>query len=319
MDDNHSHFSLFGKTPLYQLFFSLIIILVVGLSLFTCLLLAGILIFKADVTLLVNPSLAFSRNEVGFLKYILFSQQISLFIVPAIIILNMMNHGSILWIKYIRKPQIYDLILVVMLTLFIIPVISFTGLLNSGMNLPDWLSGIEQWMTEKEEYAESLEELIMGRETFWLMLINVFLIAVIPAIGEELIFRGVFQKILNNLFNSGHLAVWVTAFLFSALHFRFFGFLPRFILGLLFGYLFLWSGTLWLPVISHFVNNGVSVIAEYIQKGENVNAVPDNSICTQITGLIVPVIISLIILLYFRNNRKKRTEINLDMSKLSDS
>ena len=99
------------------------------------------------------------------------------------------------------------------------------------------------------------------------------MLAVLPAIGEELIFRGVFQKIFYDFFKSGHMAIWVTAFLFSALHFQFYGFIPRLILGLVFGYLFFWSGTLWLPVLSHFVNNAVPVIGVYIQGWDNCQSI----------------------------------------------
>jgi uncharacterized protein len=127
------------------------------------------------------------------------------------------------------------------------------------------------------------------------------MLAVIPAIGEELIFRGVFQKIFYDLFKSGHLAIWVTAFAFSALHFQFFGFIPRFILGLVFGYLFYWSGTLWLPVISHFVNNAVPVIGAYIQSKGCFGILS----WEQIIILPLMVIISIFILRYFRNKSKK--------------
>lgn len=132
------------------------------------------------------------------------------------------------------------------------------------------------------------------------MILNVLIIAVIPAIGEELIFRGVFQRIFYDLFKSGHVAVWITAFVFSAIHFQFFGFVPRFILGLVFGYLFLWSGTLWLPVISHFVNNAVPVIGAYIQGWDNVSSPPEITLWKKIIELSLPIIISIIILLLFQ-------------------
>jgi membrane protease YdiL (CAAX protease family) len=169
------------------------------------------------------------------------------------------------------------------------------------MHLPDWLSGVEKWMTAKEDSVNRVVELIMVPDNFRAMLLNLFMIAVLPAIGEELLFRGVFQKIFYTLFKSGHLAIWITAFIFSALHLQFFGFLPRFILGLIFGYLYYWSGTLWLPVISHFVNNAVSVIAAYIQGLNTVSELPDMPFWKQITALALPALICFFILLHFRN------------------
>jgi membrane protease YdiL (CAAX protease family) len=136
------------------------------------------------------------------------------------------------------------------------------------------------------------------------MILNLFIIAILPAVGEEFFFRGVLQKILIKLFKSGHVGIWVTAFIFSAIHFQFFGFVPRFILGLIFGYLFFWSGTLWLPVISHFINNAVPVIMAYIQGMEKFNAPTDTPSWKLALALPLPVAIGLVILFYFRNRSK---------------
>jgi membrane protease YdiL (CAAX protease family) len=264
MDDNLSYNSLYRKAPLYQLFVSLLIVLCAGIFLFIVFLVAGILIFNADSGVLENPSVAVGEKDIAFLRYILISQQISFFIVPAIIILNKLKTGYQTGLMDMKMPRINEVVLVIVLAFCIFPITGFTGELNSTMHLPDWLSGVNQWIIEKEENAARLLDTIMTQDTFWVMILNLLMIAVLPAIGEELIFRGVFQKILSNLFRSGHMAIWVTAFLFSAIHFQFFGFVPRFILGLVFGYLFFWSGTLWLPVISHFVNNAVPVIGAFI-------------------------------------------------------
>ena len=156
------------------------------------------------------------------------------------------------------------------------------------MHLPGWLSGVEQWMIDKEDQADNLIDTLVSSNTFGTMMINLFIIALIPAIGEELIFRGVFQKIFVKLFKSGHLAIWVTAFIFSAIHFQFFGFIPRFILGLVFGYLFFWSGTLWLPVISHFINNAFPVILTYMQGGHKISVPVDTSLWKQAIYLPLP-------------------------------
>ena len=319
MTDKHSLLSLYGKSPVYQLFLSLLIVLSVGVLLFSVFLLAGIFLFDIDLGLLGIPYAEVGGKDIAFLRYILISQHISLFIVPAIIILYNMNPDHQSRLRYVKLPQIKEVILVIILAFCIFPVTGFTGQLNSEMHFPDWLSGVEQWMTENEDNATRLFDLLITTDTFWVMLLNLLMIAVLPAIGEELIFRGVFQKILINLFRSGHLAVWVTAIVFSTLHFQFFGFIPRFILGLVFGYLFFWSGTIWLPVISHFVNNAVPVIGTYIQGWEKIYSPLDITLWKQITGLPVPVIISLVILLYFRNKSKKNEETEMNQSQLTNN
>ena len=137
---------------------------------------------------------------------------------------------------------------------------------------------------------DHLLDVIMTPETLSGMWLNLVIIAALPAIGEELIFRGVFQKILQNLFRSGHLSVWFTSFLFSAIHFQFYGFLPRFILGLIFGYLFLWSRNIWLPVIAHFINNAVPTVGAYIKGWDAINQHSDSVPVTQIIGMISPLV-----------------------------
>jgi membrane protease YdiL (CAAX protease family) len=200
-----------------------------------------------------------------------------------------------------------EVILVIILTFCIFPITSFTGELNSGLHLPEWFSEVEKWMIEKEDKAAGLIDLLISSDNFWSMMLNLLVLAVIPAIGEELIFRGVFQKIGYKLFKSVNVSIWITAFIFSTIHFQFFGFIPRFILGLVFGYLFLWSGTLWLPVISHFVNNAVPVIGAYIQGWERFNTY--TGLSKQLPGLLLSIIITLGIMLYFKKNSNREIEI----------
>src|SRR5690606_4911795 len=95
------------------------------------------------------------------------------------------------------------------------------------------------------------------------------IIAILPAVGEEIVFRGLIQNELLRGTRNVHVAIWVAAILFSTIHFQFYGFVPRLLLGALFGYLYYWSGNLMLAILAHFVNNGVSVVALYLyQQGK---------------------------------------------------
>ncbi|MCK5209782.1 MAG: CPBP family intramembrane metalloprotease, partial [Cyclobacteriaceae bacterium] len=99
-------------------------------------------------------------------------------------------------------------------------------------------------------------------------ILAIIVIAVIPGVGEELLFRGFIQNILKRIFKNDHIAIWVAAILFSAIHFQFYGFIPRMLLGALFGYLYVWTGNLLIPIVAHFLNNSISLFALYIyQKG----------------------------------------------------
>jgi membrane protease YdiL (CAAX protease family) len=309
MSDKLSRFNLYGKSPLYQIFVSLLIIMGVGFTLLVILIPAGMLVFGANITMLENPSGAINDNDFAFLRYLLLMQDISLFAIPSVIILVLMKSESSAGLAELRIPKLSEVVLVVILAFCIFPVTSFTGQINSAMHLPAWLSGVEHWMIEKEDTANNLIDSLITSNTFLIMMLNLLIIALAPAIAEEFIFRGVFQKIFYSLFRSGHLAIWFTAILFSALHFQFFGFIPRFILGLVFGYLFLWSGSLWLPVISHFVNNAFPVILAYAGGMEKLNAPIDVSLWKQAIGLPLPVIIGLVILYYFKNKSDDKIKL----------
>jgi membrane protease YdiL (CAAX protease family) len=171
------------------------------------------------------------------------------------------------------------------------------------MHLPVWLSGVEHWMTDMETNADTTTDLLIVSKSFGAMMLNLLTFGLITAVAEELIFRGVFQKIFCNAFKSGHVAIWVTALLFSAIHFQFFGFIPRFILGLIFGYLFFWSGNLCLPMIAHLVNNAFPVVLVYVRGLEKLNSTSDVPIWHQAIYLPLPMVIVFVILYYFRNKR----------------
>ncbi len=100
---------------------------------------------------------------------------------------------------------------------------------------------------------------------------GLLVIALIPAIGEELVFRGLIQPKVHKLFGNIHAAVWITGFLFSFIHFQFYGLVPRMLLGVLFGYLYAWSGNLWYPVLGHFINNGFTLVMFYLHQQKTVN------------------------------------------------
>lgn len=312
MSDTLRNIPFSERSPLFQLFVSMLVTLTVGILLFTISIVAGTFIFDVKVDILDNTSAAVSRNEIAFLKYMLMSQEILVFIIPALILMSKLKPSGSKGFPEMKKPCMKDIILVVVLTFCIFPITGLSGQINSGLHLPDWLSGLEKWIIEKEDSADSLFKTLMTTDSFGAVTINLIMIAVLPAIGEEFIFRGVFQKIFCRLFKSGHLAIWITAFIFSFIHLQFFGFIPRFILGLLFGYLFYWSGTLWLPVISHFVNNAVPTIYAYIQGWEAYSRGSDIALWKQIIGIPVPFIACTLILIYFRNKSRNITESGKD-------
>ncbi|MGB0522557.1 MAG: lysostaphin resistance A-like protein [Flammeovirgaceae bacterium] len=143
----------------------------------------------------------------------------------------------------------------------------FVGL-NKGMALPESMAGFEQTLQNLEATAAELTNFIVSFDSTGEFLLGLLVIAVIPAIGEEFLFRGILQTYFGRMFKNVHLAIWVTAFIFSAFHLQFYGLLPRMLLGALFGYLFAYSGRLIYAMIAHFINNGFTLLLVYLyQKG----------------------------------------------------
>jgi membrane protease YdiL (CAAX protease family) len=122
------------------------------------------------------------------------------------------------------------------------------------------MAPVEQWMREQESAAEALTAQLVAGGDVLLLMSNLFVIALVAAVSEEFFFRGALQRIIGLRVRNRHTAVWLTAFLFSAFHLQFYGFLPRMLLGVFLGYLLVWSGTVWLPVLAHFVNNALVLL-----------------------------------------------------------
>ena len=140
-------------------------------------------------------------------------------------------------------------------------------------------------------------------------LYNVVLMAIIPAIGEELLFRGVLMRQFKNWLKNIHWAIIITAFLFSALHMQFYGFIPRMLLGVLFGYLVWWSGSLWTSMLAHFINNLMAVIFYYLYNKQLISKSVDSFGATSATfvwAILSAIVVSGIIYIFY----KKRIELS---------
>ena len=251
--------------PLSQLLFSIFVIIASFLAFLVVSLVIAIPVFGLD-SMLSIPTMDELNNpeNIRVLKYFQVVQSIGVFIVPPFI-LGWLFHGKISeYLSLNRTVTFESMLLVLVLSFAASPFINFIGEINANMQLPGWLSGVENWMKSAEDNAAELTEAFLKVETTGGLIFNIFMIAFLPAIGEELLFRGVIQRIFTNWTRNYHLGIWISALLFSALHMQFYGFIPRLFLGVLFGYLLVWSGSMWLPIIAHFINNGVAVVAMYM-------------------------------------------------------
>ena len=255
--------------PLSQLMFSLFVMVVSLLAFMVVSMVIAIPIFGAENLMGSLSASGMNTPEgIGFLKYFQVVQSIGLFVIPPFII-AWLFHGNITDYLYINSTTNWRTYLIAILSLLlVIPFINFLGDINSQMKLPAALSGIEEWMRSMEDSAKVIVDKFMKVESLSGLLFNIFMIAMLPALGEELMFRGVIQRIFTTWSKNYHWGIWITAFLFSAMHLQFYGFFPRMALGAMFGYLLVWTGTMWVPILAHFVNNTMGVLSYYfIDKG----------------------------------------------------
>jgi membrane protease YdiL (CAAX protease family) len=193
------------------------------------------------------------------------------------------------------------------------PIIEYLSNLNQKMVLPPFL----KWMRNSEDSAEKLTKVMLQMNTIWDMLADLMIIGLLTAIVEEFMFRGVIQTILFRWTKSVHAAVWITAILFSAFHIEFFGFLPRMMLGVLFGYFVAWSGSIWTAVWAHFINNGSAVVVTYLFQHKIIKTSPDDEhVFTNASYLFSLAIVLFLLYLYQKKSFEKSQTPEIDGEEL---
>ncbi|MEI8086254.1 MAG: CPBP family intramembrane glutamic endopeptidase [Paludibacter sp.] len=203
-------------------------------------------------------------TDIKSLKLMQLVQSVGMFVIPPIVVAYLWSEKPILFLKIGEKMKWMNAIFIVVFMIIAIPFINLLGDFNQQMVLPKAFAGLEAMMKASELETAKVTEHLLTVHTLTGLLFNIFLIAMLPALGEELFFRGVLQRIFQE-WKGAVAAIWISAFIFSAIHFQFYGFLPRLLLGAFFGYLLLWSDNLWLPILAHFINNLMAVVFFYLK------------------------------------------------------
>lgn len=160
------------------------------------------------------------------------------------------------------------LLLAIVLIICTIPFISALLTWNTSIHLPTGWQALEQWARIQEIHAQQLIQALTQFQSFPQFLVALLVMALLPAVAEELIFRGVMQPTLMRWLGAPHAGIWLTAIFFSAIHVQFFGFVPRFILGVLLGYLYAWNRNILVPMTAHFTQNAGQLLFLWLaQKG----------------------------------------------------
>lgn len=193
------------------------------------------------------------------------AQQLMCFIVPAFLVIELSERDTFSYLTINQNKHLFRKLAFGVIILFASYImVAFLTQWNKAMHLPEGLSTIEEWMRTMENNAEQTMNSILNNKSPIMLIFNLLVVAGMAALSEEIFFRGTMQQLLQQSWHNHHAAVWATAFVFSAIHMQFFGFFPRFVLGAILGYLFVYTRNLWVPILFHFLNNASVVVITHI-------------------------------------------------------
>ena len=224
------------------------------LLLLLCLMLLGVI--ATSILLLFVPD--------GNLFAMLTMQDILAFILPAVVTMAIIYRRPFHVMGLDRAPSWLAITIVIVFYVISLPAMNWLVEMNKAMSLPSWMAGIEQAMRAAEDSAAEVTQEMLNINSVGQLILCVLVVGVMAGLSEEMLFRGALLRTMQDSRLGNHAVVWITAFLFSALHMQFYGFVPRMLLGVWLGYLFVWTGSLWVPIIAHTLNNSTVVLMSYL-------------------------------------------------------
>ncbi|MFC3561348.1 CPBP family intramembrane glutamic endopeptidase [Pedobacter jamesrossensis] len=243
------------------------------------------------------------------LKILQICTSIGMFVLPPIA-LALTNRIKINQFFGLKSPKFLLLMLVLVIMVISMPLMEWTAVWNQKMVLPDGLKWLENWMKESEESAMKMTIQLLTMRNNWDFIVNLVMIAVLPAIGEELMFRGGVQRSINKMFGNHHAAIWISAIIFSAIHMQFYGFVPRLLLGAGFGYLYYFSGSIWYAMLAHFLNNAYAVCAAlYMQKHNMPLDKADEPVGFPWYGYLISAILTIALFKFFKDTAQRERKL----------
>lgn len=244
-----------------------------------------------------------SVTDVWYIRISSILQEVFVFLIPAYIVAMLSDKKPFKLMEMHGGEKLASgIILGIVLFCLAYPFISYVTQWNMKIEFPDAFKNVETWMRNMEDAAKQTTDQLLAGNNLGDFGLNILLIAGLAALSEEIFFRGALQTLLNKAFNNGHAAVWVSAIIFSSIHFQFYGFFARLLMGAILGYLFLYSKNLWVPIIVHFFNNAMVIITNQFW-GENEWTTEIDSKLTSIPLAVSSLIITILAFIYFRKQQ----------------
>ena len=302
--DLFNYLSPFSKLLilLMILFSTLIVTLVVGM-------LIGIPFFGNSMSALLESADIRDPQAIPLLKYYQILSQLGLFVFPSFLFAYFIGKKPASYLLIDKKPDLILLVLAGCLMVLSMPLTSWMQEMNQLMKLPAALQGLEDWMKTQEKDTEMITRAFLKSSTWSSFSVNFLMVAILPALGEELLFRSLLIRLFREWTRNIHWAVFISAVIFSAMHMQFYGFIPRLVLGLFLGYLFVWTGNLWIAVGAHLVNNGMAVIAAFLYERKLISVGLDDLGASPKTWeiLVSTFLTALILLIVFQRQQRLRS------------
>lgn len=254
-----------------------------------------------------------SGNEVtslNSLRFIQICSQIFTFALPPIIYAMLVKEKPFKSLGF-KKSTILWLILGVAMMYAIMPLNAVFGEWNANIKFPESLAAFEKLMQDLQVRATEVMEKFVNVDTIGGLIINLFMIAGLAALGEELLFRSVIQTSLIKICKNAHVGIFIASAIFSLFHMEFYGLLPRLVLGLLMGYMYYYSRSIWIPMAMHFANNGTIVFLYYLNNIGAINIDVESFGETNVFVLILS-IIAMVALFWFTIKLNKKEELKID-------
>ena len=220
-----------------------------------------------------------------------------IFLLPALSIAYLCSKEPFAFLYIKKSIDAKSLLLSAAMVILIYPTVDITSYFNANIHLPEFMAPIESLLRETEEHLGKIVDELLSTKGIIPFIINILVIGVMAGIAEEFLFRGAILSIIRKMIKNPHIAIWVVAFIFSAIHFQFLGFIPRMILGAFMGYLLYWTNNIWVPVFAHFLNNTLSVIGYkmglYQSASDSNVLIPENPTITEIIIAVATAIVGL--------------------------
>ncbi|MDD4635993.1 MAG: CPBP family intramembrane metalloprotease [Bacteroidales bacterium] len=205
-------------------------------------------------------------NQADILLAINSASSVLTFLLPSLITAYLISPTPSGYLSSNSFSPSFILPLTMLSAIIVMPFTSLVATWNDAIHFPEWMSFIETALRDQQKMLADMTAKLTVMDNISRLFIVLFCIAVVPAICEEFFFRGFLQRFIQEITNKKHLAVWITAAIFSAIHFEFFAFIPRLLLGAWLGYLLLFTRSIWISVAAHFTNNATFVILLYLQQ-----------------------------------------------------